>query len=71
MTQPDEDEGYYLQDTQLFDQCSMIAQLNRTRQCITLFIRSLQQDPQGNCRFVSSTLRLINLTKTEGNDGRY
>lgn len=45
----DEDEGYYLQDAQLFDQCSMIAQLNRTRQCITLFIRSLQQDPQGNC----------------------
>ena len=32
--------------------CSVIAQLNRTRQCITLFVRSLQADPQGNCRYV-------------------
>lgn len=32
-------------------QCSIIAQLNRTRQCITLFIRSLQADPYGNCRY--------------------
>lgn len=31
-------------------QCSIIKQLNRTRQCITLFIRSLQADPYGNCR---------------------
>lgn len=30
-------------------QCSIIKQLNRTRQCITLFIRSLQADPYGNC----------------------
>lgn len=49
-------EGYYLLDPQSNEeeltgigQCSIIAQLNRTRQCITFFIRSLQEDPQGNC----------------------
>jgi len=50
------DDGYYIPDGQsneeLLDavgRCSVIAQLNRTRQCITLFVRSLQADPQGNC----------------------
>ena len=52
-------KGYYILDTQsneeelAIGQCSIIAQLNRTRQCITLFMRSLQADPQGNCRCVS------------------
>lgn len=50
------EEGYYLPDDQSNEEvldaigrCSVIAQLNRTRQCITLFVRSLQADPQGNC----------------------
>ncbi|XP_015763691.1 PREDICTED: uncharacterized protein LOC107342710 isoform X1 [Acropora digitifera] len=30
-------------------QCSVVRQLNRTRQCITQFIKSLQADPQGDC----------------------
>lgn len=53
--EPSED-GYSIPDGQSNEQvldaigrCSVIAQLNRTRQCITLFVRSLQADPQGNC----------------------
>ena len=53
------EDGYYLPDDQSNEEvldaigrCSVIAQLNRTRQCITLFVRSLQADPQGNCRCV-------------------
>ena len=58
--EPSED-GYYLPDDQSNEEvldaigrCSVIAQLNRTRQCITLFVRSLQADPQGNCRCVTA-----------------
>lgn len=55
------EEGCYIPDDQSNEEvldaigrCSVIAQLNRTRQCITLFVRSLQADPRGNCRCVSA-----------------
>jgi len=49
-----EEGGYSIPDgneeeLDAIGQCSVVRQLNRTRQCITLFIKSLQADPQGNC----------------------
>lgn len=38
-------------------QCSVVRQLNRTRQCITFFIRNLQADPYGDCSATYSSMQ--------------